>query len=298
MPFSMRRFQELVDGANWHFAWFKESSLAPLITALGGVYDTRRGDDPRDLRLRGREVRAAIARIDETKQTKYFRAFDYLGDALDDVRYRTPMHGQLERESNTLRRMNQAASEADGIVMFVNRARRSQRFGNCALCAVARLLRTDTLRLSPDQSDEFFGDYARRQAVPRGAAVAARYVSLVDQLNGIERLLTERRFRTSRIGDVEHFLDSDTLVRTMSADPQGTEYIVYLQYGGAGYAGHYNYAIMNGRPRFFDFQQDYPGSPGGTTEGFKPLWPRDEDGDVADVDSDAPANCIAIRAVR
>jgi hypothetical protein len=302
MAFSMRRFQDLVNDANWHFAWFKESSLTPLISALGGPYNAGRGDDVRDLVARGREVRAAIARIDEAKQTKYFKAFDYLASALHKARFPAAHFREAERMNMAWQRATERAASlapAKPVVTHVNRAAGRERFGNCALCAVAKLLDTDSLGVSHDQSDEYFGAYARHRAIP-GAAVEARYASLVDQLNGIEHFLRTVGFRTNRIGDVGRFVDDVTLVRQMSADLRWTKYIVYLQYGDGGYAGHYNYAEIgaDGRPRFFDYQQDYPGSPRGTTVGFQPLWPRDAVGDVADVDEDSPANCIAIRAVR
>jgi len=79
MAFLMKEFMELVHGKNWHFSLFRESRLTPLIHALGGEFESRKGMDHRVFTAsRVRAVRAAHAALPADAKRKYRLAMDYL----------------------------------------------------------------------------------------------------------------------------------------------------------------------------------------------------------------------------
>lgn len=88
--FSMKRFRDLVNRANWHFTLSK-SSLHDLIQALGGPYNDSKGDDWRTLnRFALIRVQKCIWPVGEgtanspwgAKKRKYHEALGYLADQL------------------------------------------------------------------------------------------------------------------------------------------------------------------------------------------------------------------------
>ncbi len=83
MPFSIKQFKRLLKSVNSSFSRFKLSSLEPLIDALGGEYDERRGNDWRTLSdARIDLVQRCIFDLPNDKLQKYRIALNYLADEL------------------------------------------------------------------------------------------------------------------------------------------------------------------------------------------------------------------------
>lgn len=92
---SMNTLIAHIGSSNWHFEWFKSSSLAPILTLLGG--NKKSSGDIRVIQLSDAlKIEALIQKLPTDKLNKYKSALEYLGGALDIDSYAVPINPKME----------------------------------------------------------------------------------------------------------------------------------------------------------------------------------------------------------